>query len=118
MTGTPGPLTIYEKFIKVFGTGGLPDANNPAYGKQGWNLSNQDLTPPGSMDDTIGQLVAQPEVDYLQMFWASGFNAPGLVLPSIIGDFGLAGGQPQIPPFIRDHRSKCKQETFPCRASN
>ncbi len=110
--GHPGPLTIYEQFIKVFGTGGLPDANNPAFGNAGWRTSNGDLTQRGTMDDVIEQHIAQPEVDYLQMFWATGLNASGLVLPSIIGDFGLPGGQPQIPLFIRDHRSKCKQGDF------
>jgi hypothetical protein len=112
VAGTPGPLTVYEKFIKVFGTGGLPDANNPDFGNKGWNLSNKDLTKYGTMDDDIGQQFAQPEVDYLQLFWATGFNATGLVLPSTIVDVGLPGAGPQIPLFIRDHRSKCKQGDF------
>jgi hypothetical protein len=111
------PITIFEKFIYVFGTGGMPDANNPDFNGAGWNRSNRDLRPDGSMDDEIGVHFPQPEVDYLQLFWATGLNAPGLVLPSAIPGFGLPPLKsdplsPQIPLFIRDHRSKCKQGDF------
>lgn len=111
------PVTIFEKFIKVFGTGGMPDANNPSFHKLGWNRSNKDLRPDGSMDDEITTLFPQPEVDYLQLFWATGLDAPGLVLPSTVASLGLPPlpddlSSPQIPLFIRDHRSNCKQGGF------
>jgi hypothetical protein len=111
------PITIFEKFIYVFGTGGMPDANNPDLNNLGWNRSNGDLKSNGYMDDAIGMRFPQPEVDYLQLFWATGLNPPGLVLPSAIPGFSLPPlksdpSSPQIPLFIRDHRSKCKQGDF------
>ncbi len=108
-----GALTVFEKFIYVKGTGGMPNPNNPYFGGGGWSRANGELTLSGSMSDQISQLTAQPEVDYLQFFWASGILPPGFSLPAE-ANFGLIGYQsgPQIPLFIRDHRSKCKPGDF------
>ncbi len=91
----------------------MPDPSNPYFGGGGWSRANGDLTLSGSMSDDISQLKAQPEVDYLQFFWASGILPPGFSLPAE-ASLGLVGYQsgPQIPLFIRDHKSKCKPGDF------
>jgi len=104
------PLTIYENLIYVSGSGGMPPANNPSTpGAAGWTTSNQEIDYQGKMRDYYGQLVAQPEVDYWQQYWATGFNVPpqGFSLPAIPGYSGLT-----VPLMIKDKLSKCSSGFF------
>ena len=60
------------------------------------------------MSDLYGhQGVGEPEVDFWQQYWATGFRAPGVTLPSIDGYPSLT-----IPLLIVDGLSRCKPGTF------
>jgi hypothetical protein len=106
------PLTVWENLIYIFGTGGMPEANNPANLPRvgGWSTSNGEIDPNGRMTDYYGQHFPQPEVDYWQQYWATGFNAPGLVAPSLpaySNALGLA-----VPLMIKDYSSTSHQGVF------
>ena len=110
------PLTVWEDFIYISGTGGMPPPNNPSnHNAGGWSTSNGEIDYNGHMLYAYGQQVAQPEVDFWQQYWATGFNAstiPGLpTLPSYTGAT-LPGIGPSIPLMIKDYRSATKKGFF------
>jgi hypothetical protein len=102
------PLEVYENLTYVAGAASsMPAANNKASGGAGWTTSNGDLDSNGAMDDLYSQQAPKPEVDYWQQYWATGFNAPGLLLPNIPG---LPSAT--IPLMIKDMKSGCKTGFF------
>jgi hypothetical protein len=73
-----------------------PASGNPTP----WSVANNKINTSGFMLDTYGQYFPQPEVDFWQQYWATGFNAPGLILPLLPAYAGATG--PAVPLMIKD----------------
>jgi hypothetical protein len=75
------PLRIDERFTYIAGTGKMPLPDS-----SGWSQANGEIDHDSTMKDFYqNQLIfgGNPEVDYWQQYYVTGFNAPGFSLPGV-----------------------------------